>query len=71
MSVEVTELYHSENGDQWYLIRESGRVFVRHQPNEASGGQSSDTDIETFLARPRGPEQEALLHMIIAPPNVS
>jgi hypothetical protein len=37
------ELYRGPNGDQWYLVleREPEQVFVRHQPNAASGGQSS------------------------------
>jgi hypothetical protein len=66
MALDATELYHSANGDRWYLMRQGGRVFVRHQPNEPSGGHPSDTDIESFLARPRGPEP--LLRMMMNPP---
>src|SRR3954452_17893340 len=46
------ELYRSSNGDCWYLVREPGseRMFVRHQPNRASGGCSSLMFIEDFLA---------------------
>jgi hypothetical protein len=36
------EVYGSSDGDCWYLVHERGsqRIFVRHQPNRASGGQS-------------------------------
>jgi hypothetical protein len=62
------ELYHSSNGDRWHLARdpESGRVFVRHEPNRASGGQASDMDLGTFLARGDGPEQQALRRLLQA-----
>src|SRR5579862_319775 len=44
------ELYRSSNGDRWLLVRAAvdGEVFVRHMPNAASGGQSSDIDIGDF-----------------------
>ena len=61
------ELYQSPNGDRWLLVRDpvSGRAFVRHEPNAASGGQSSDADISDFLKRgPRNPEHDALLRLI-------
>jgi hypothetical protein len=67
MTLEATEFYHSSNGDSWSVIRHRGRVFVRHEPNEPSGGQISDIDVESFLARPRGPEQEAFLQLISQP----
>jgi hypothetical protein len=60
-------LYASENGDRWSLVREvaTGRVFVRHQPNPASRGQTSDTDVGEFLARGgMGPEKQELLRLI-------
>lgn len=66
MSVETRELYSSANGDRWFLGRDSsGRVFVRHEANAASGGQVSDIDIGAFLSRePRHPEHQALLRLI-------
>jgi hypothetical protein len=67
MSVETRELYSSPNGDRWFLGRDPamGRVFVRHEANAPSGGQSTDIDIGTFLNRgPRNPEHQALLHLI-------
>ena len=60
-------LYASENGDRWSLFRDSetGRVFVRHTPNLASGGQASDVDVGEFLVRGgMGPEKQELLRLI-------
>jgi hypothetical protein len=67
MSTEARELYRSPNGDRWCLIRDtdSGRVFVRHEPNAPSGGRSSDIGIGEFLVRGgHGPEHQALLRLI-------
>jgi hypothetical protein len=59
------ELYISPNGDCWHLCRDaSGYVFVLHQANIPSGGQTSRIELSDFLARDRGPEQQALLQMI-------
>ena len=67
MPIQTRELYTSENGDRWSLARDSGtgRVFVRHEANLASGGSSSDTEIGAFLARGgMGPEKQELLRLI-------
>jgi len=67
MTFEARELYRSANGDRWSLVRDpgSGRVFVRHEPNAASGGRTSDIGIGEFLARGgHGPEHQALLRLI-------
>jgi hypothetical protein len=67
MSVGARELYRSANGDHWSLVRDpgSGRVFVRHAPNAASGGQTSDIGIGDFLVRGgHGPEHQELLRLI-------
>jgi hypothetical protein len=67
VSVRTRELYHSANGDRWYLADDSavGRVFVRHEPNVASGGRPSDIEIGTFLSRGgQGPEKQELLRLI-------
>ena len=47
------ELYASSNGDRWLLAHEpgSGRVFVRHEPNLASGGRAAEFEIGDFLTR--------------------
>jgi hypothetical protein len=62
-------IYGSENGDQWILVRASGpereRVFVRHEPNAASGGRATDLEIGEFLIRGiYGPQHVALLRLI-------
>jgi hypothetical protein len=66
MPVISRELYCSSNGDRWYLEREprSERVFVRHQPNAASGGDAALIELAEFLARNHGPEQQELLRLI-------
>jgi hypothetical protein len=50
MSAQTRELYHSANGDRWTLVHESatGRVFVRHEPNLASGGMIADIELGTL-----------------------
>jgi hypothetical protein len=59
-------IYRSSNGDQWYLVREPGseQMFVRHQPNRASGGQSSLIEVADFLSEGHGPQHEALLRLL-------
>jgi hypothetical protein len=60
-------IYASSNGDRWFLAREheSGRAFVRHVPNAASGGVSSRIDLDAFLSKDKGsPERQSLLKMI-------
>ena len=39
MAVRTREIYRSANGDRWLLARDpdTGRVFVRHEPNLPSG----------------------------------
>jgi hypothetical protein len=56
------ELYSSPNGDRWHLCKDaSGRVFVLHQANIPSGGQTSRIELGDFLTRGYGPE---LIQMI-------
>ena len=63
--IRTRELYSSSNGDSWHLCGDaSGGVFVLHQANVPSGGQSSRISLADFLARGNGPEQQALLRMI-------
>ncbi len=60
-------LYGSENGDRWLLVRGAGPedVFVRHEPNAASGGDAADLTIAEFLIRGvYGPEHTELLRLI-------
>ena len=64
VTLRKRELYRSSNGDCWLLVRDGPSVFIWHQPNTASGGRASHIDIGTFLSVGRGPEQQALLHLI-------
>jgi hypothetical protein len=60
-------LYRSENGDRWYLVRGPApeRVFIRHEPDAASGGQAAELGIAEFLIRGvYGPEHLELLRLI-------
>jgi len=55
------------NGDRWLLARnpDTGRVFVRHEPNLPSGGQVADIEIGAFLiAAGNGPKKQELLWLI-------
>lgn len=66
-SEETRELYCSPNGDSWHLVwePESGRVFVRHFANVASGGRIADIGLWHFLLNDhRGAEHEALRTLI-------
>jgi len=54
-------------GDRWLLARDpdTGRVFVRHEPNLPSGGQVADIEIRAFLiASGNGPAKQELLRLI-------
>jgi len=67
MGMQTRKLYSSPNGDRWLLVRDrdSGHVFVEHQPNQPSGGQPSEIEIGAFLLKgPQGPEHQALLRLI-------
>jgi len=66
MDVLTRELYQSVNGDRWYLACDSAAgVFIRHEPNRASGGKTSNVEIGTFLSQPgQGPEKRELLRLI-------
>lgn len=70
MSLSVADIYKSENGDRWQLIRDiaSGRVFVRHEANPSSGGHVTDMDVDWFLSRGgAGPEYTALRRLLDRP----
>ena len=63
----VQRIYTSSNGDTWDLVRESDpeRVRVRHQPNLASGGSTTDYELVSFLSvyhqHPQGQELVKLI----------
>jgi hypothetical protein len=58
----IKQLYNAPNGDRWTLCTDAaGKFVVCHQPNEASGGQASETEVELFLSfGGQGPEYQAL-----------
>jgi hypothetical protein len=59
--------YRSSNGDRWTLIRDStaGRLFVRHEANSSSGGQATDTDVDTFLSVAGSGQEFAALRRLL------
>jgi hypothetical protein len=68
MTLQKRELYRSApNGDRWSLVRETApeRVVIEHQPQAASGGQTTHIEIGDFLVHGgHGPEHQALLRLI-------
>ena len=67
MAVSITDIYRSSNGDRWRLVRdtETGRAVVRHEPNRASGGAITETDVDDFLSVDGpGPEFDALRRIL-------
>ena len=64
MTLEKRLLYAIPGGDRWHLAREDGRVFIKHEPNLASGGMTNHIEIGDFLRSGHGPEQQELLRLI-------
>lgn len=67
VEIESRTLYQSSSGDRWRLARDTatGRVFVLHEANLASGGRASEIEIGAFLGTgARGPEHQELLRLI-------
>jgi hypothetical protein len=67
VAIRSREIYRSANGDRWLLAidPDTGRVFVRHEPNLPPGGQGADIEIGAFLfATGNGPEKQELLRLI-------
>lgn len=72
MAASSGDVYKSENGDSWQLIRDaaSGRMLVRHEANPSSGGHVTDLDSEEFLGRGgSGPEYGAMHAFLQRPTN--
>ena len=55
----ISDVYASTNGGRWLLGRRpDGELVVCHYPNRASGGTSSETQVDLFLRqKPYGPHQ--------------
>ena len=66
MALRTKELYHSSNGDRWYLARDpdTGQVFVKHQANLPSGGHVADIEVGVFLSQGNGPEEQELFRLL-------
>jgi hypothetical protein len=66
MALLTREVYHSANGDRWYLARDpdTGGVFIRHQADLPSGGHVADIEVGVFLGQGKGPEHQELLRLI-------
>jgi hypothetical protein len=70
MTIIQEDIYRSSNGDCWKLVHDTSteRVIVRHEPNQASGGNVTDTDVEDFLRiNGSGPEFAALRRLLDRP----
>ena len=67
MAITAEDFYRSLNGDRWQLVRDtdSGRSFVRHEPNLSSGGRTTNTDIEEFLNRTGSSPQNLALRALL------
>jgi hypothetical protein len=63
---EDAAIYRNANGDVWYLVPDvkANRIWIRHQPNQASGRQSSLVDLGTFLSEGHGPQHKALPRLL-------
>jgi hypothetical protein len=66
MSITELAFYRSSNGDQWFLVEGPGaaQMFIRHQPNRASGGQAATMTVKEFLSEGHGPQHEALRRLL-------
>jgi hypothetical protein len=67
MATTTLEIYRSQNGDRWQLIRDdvSGRAVVRHAANQSSGGHRTELDVQDFLSQAgSGPEYAALRRLL-------
>lgn len=63
MSLSSKDIYKSQNGDIWRLIRDatSDRLYVRHEANPSSGGHVTEIGVEEFLSQGgSGPEYAAV-----------
>ena len=67
MAITKEDFYRSSNGDRWQLVRDtdSGKSFVRHEPNLSSGGHITDTEVEEFLERTGSSPQNLALRALL------
>jgi hypothetical protein len=64
--LSIRELYHSSNGDRWYLADDSDtrRVFVKHEANPPSRRHIAEIEIGALLSQGNGPDQQRLLRLM-------
>jgi hypothetical protein len=64
MQTEYREIYSSSNGDRWLLARrpDSGKVFIRHEANSASGGFGTQVELDVFLTQNKSSPQAEHRH---------
>ena len=62
----LLQLYVSSNGEKWELTEDDEKhFFIRHTPNEASGGRQSIMTLAAFLLPDQGgPPQQVLRDLI-------
>jgi hypothetical protein len=67
MPITAQDFYRSSNGDRWQLVRDtdSGRSFVRYEPNLSSGGRITDTEVNEFLERTGSSPQNLALRALL------
>jgi hypothetical protein len=69
MTLSSTDIYKSQNGDIWRLVRNeaSHQIYIRHEANPSSGGHVTEMSIEEFLSRRgSGPEYAATQDLLKA-----
>jgi hypothetical protein len=68
MTLSSQDIYKSQNGDTWRLIRDvgSGQVSVRHQANPSSGGHVTEVSVKEFLSRGGSGPEYAATRMLLA-----
>ena len=65
--LSTTRAYESSSGDTWDLVRDDAtdEMRVRHSPNLASGGQSSELALADFLRiEPHSPQHQAVVALL-------
>ncbi len=71
MPLSSEDIYKSQNGDTWRLIRDaaSGRTYVRHEANPSSGGHVTEVEVHEFLSRGGPGPEYAAIRELLGPPT--
>ncbi len=63
--MSARRIYASSSGDTWDLVQDGQQLFIKHTPNEASGGKASSRELAAFLTSNKGSaEYQALIALI-------